>query len=351
MSRYVCPLTSLGYTDFSNARQRPSTSLDENVIITHDRYPPPDYIGPKLGFQINERMNTVQLDDGDLLRVQYVVEYPSKDHHGQTSYFLRGWTFADLAKSRGKLTKHYGNNNYEEVMMQLDISQHDGKTDLQSGIRDIDISKIVRNVELVITNTMPATPLNFAHNLDKFVCRWTSRKYFKDEVSRSKGEKFAQMSLARVRFAEADKDYRIEDWKLTKAYLGFLPNGKARYTFGDACCGAGGASSAARRARYHVKFGFDWARRATMTYGANNQDTEVFTASVEQMLAVFAADMDRYHVDVLHISPPCQPYSGINVRPNAEKDAMNQATMLAVGEMIRCVRPRVVTIEQTSGIL
>jgi DNA (cytosine-5)-methyltransferase 1 len=59
---------------------------------------------------------------------------------------------------------------------------------------------------------------------------------------------------------------------------------------------------------------------------------------------------DRFIVDILHLSPPCQPFSPANTTPNAFTDAMNHATFTAIEDLIRLYKPRVVTLEETSGL-
>ncbi|RAL67688.1 hypothetical protein DID88_008429 [Monilinia fructigena] len=55
-------------------------------------------------------------------------------------------------------------------------------------------------------------------------------------------------------------------------------------------------------------------------------------------------------VDILHLSPPCQVFSPAHTVPG-QHDEMNYASLFGVGSAIKKSRPRIVTLEQTFGIL
>ena len=54
--------------------------------------------------------------------------------------------------------------------------------------------------------------------------------------------------------------------------------------------------------------------------------------------------------DVLHISPPCPPFSPLHTRP-FPNDEQNQAAFLATEELIKKTKPRIVTLEQTFSLI
>jgi DNA (cytosine-5)-methyltransferase 1 len=55
-------------------------------------------------------------------------------------------------------------------------------------------------------------------------------------------------------------------------------------------------------------------------------------------------------VDVLHLSPTCQYFSHAHT-VNGADDEMNTASLYAVLEVVKVAKPRVVTLEQTFGLL
>jgi DNA (cytosine-5)-methyltransferase 1 len=120
-----------------------------------------------------------------------------------------------------------------------------------------------------------------------------------------------------------------------------------RYTFGDAFCGAGGTSRGAKMAGLRVEWGFDFAVNPITSYQSNFFGAHAYHASVD----LFTQLQDEDHqVDILHLSPPCQPFSAAHTVPGKDDD-MNEATFLGIAAIIKKAKPRVVTLEQTSGLI
>ena len=82
--------------------------------------------------------------------------------------------------------------------------------------------------------------------------------------------------------------------------------GTRTYTFGDAFCGAGGLSCGAREAGLSIRWAFDLSTHAVTTYGRNFPGVLLENASIYDFLT---NDDEFLRVDVLHCSPPCQPFS------------------------------------------
>lgn len=123
-------------------------------------------------------------------------------------------------------------------------------------------------------------------------------------------------------------------------------------TFGDAFCGAGGTTRGAVMAGLKVKWGFDFWDNACATWKANFNDAECYCMPSEEFVAMAQnPDCDELvKVDILHLSPPCQYFSPAHT-VNGVDDEMNTASLYAVLEVVKAVKPRVVTLEQTFGIL
>ncbi|KAI9887919.1 MAG: hypothetical protein M1823_000308 [Watsoniomyces obsoletus] len=118
------------------------------------------------------------------------------------------------------------------------------------------------------------------------------------------------------------------------------------YTFADGFCGAGGMSCAAQLAGLRVKYGFDIDRHAIDSYALNHIHAECYLASVEQFLAT----ADDTQVDILHLSPPCQVFSPAHTCPGKD-DEKNLAVIFALQQLLAKVKPRVVTMEETFGLV
>ncbi|RDW79907.1 hypothetical protein BP6252_04545 [Coleophoma cylindrospora] len=126
-----------------------------------------------------------------------------------------------------------------------------------------------------------------------------------------------------------------------------IPRGKI-WTYGDAFCGAGGASRGADLAGLLIKWGFDHWEHACTTWNANFPNAHCYQMHSHQFVAeVNSGRVAR--VEILHISPPCQTWSPAHTVAG-KNDEMNTASLFAVMAIIMAVRPRIVTLEQTFGI-
>ena len=119
-----------------------------------------------------------------------------------------------------------------------------------------------------------------------------------------------------------------------------------RYTFGDCFCGAGGTSRGAVAAGLRVNWGFDFALPACQSYVKNFYRSIVYHISADRFISL--KDV-KGKVDILHLSPPCQFFSGAHTVAGKDDD-MNVASLFAVSELLRKTKSRIVTLEQTSGL-
>ena len=122
-----------------------------------------------------------------------------------------------------------------------------------------------------------------------------------------------------------------------------------RYTFGDCFCGAGGTSRGALEAGLRIDWGFDFNNPACQSFKLNFPAAEVYNISAQVFVNLVNLDHD-HKVDICHLSPPCQFFSPAHT-VEGKDDKMNIATLFSVGKLIDKVRPRVVTLEQTDGLL
>ncbi|PYI10729.1 C-5 cytosine methyltransferase DmtA [Aspergillus sclerotiicarbonarius CBS 121057] len=179
-------------------------------------------------------------------------------------------------------------------------------------------------------------------------------------------------ALEYVSFDEADEGFRHNPMALRQAWRGDTrPFGAAtsppvitldddqvtdltdegainhrQYTFGDGFCGAGGVSCGARSAGLRPKWAFDNSPHAVATYRLNFDDTECEGSDVFNFLT---NDYEFLKVDVSHGSPPCQTFSPAKTVESANDDA-NSACIFSCSDIIRKARPRVHTMEETSGL-
>ncbi|KAJ6263945.1 Modification methylase HphIA [Drechslerella dactyloides] len=124
------------------------------------------------------------------------------------------------------------------------------------------------------------------------------------------------------------------------------------YTFGDFFCGAGGASCGARLAGLKVMYGIDLEPNAVNSYAANFGKNRAFSVDICEFAAEISdvkIPASRLHCDVIHLSCPCQFFSPAHTRPGKD-DSKNESASLAIDKILKLVRPRAVTLEQTFGL-
>ena len=119
-----------------------------------------------------------------------------------------------------------------------------------------------------------------------------------------------------------------------------------RYTFGDCFCGAGGMSRGAIDAGLRVSWGFDFDLPACQSYAKNFFATHIYNVAAHE----FADSSKDHRVDIVHLSPPCQFFSPLHTKQGKD-DEMNTASLFAILNLLNKTKPRVVTLEQTAGLL
>ncbi|KAL8684306.1 MAG: hypothetical protein Q9224_006450, partial [Gallowayella concinna] len=121
---------------------------------------------------------------------------------------------------------------------------------------------------------------------------------------------------------------------------------RQQYTFSDSFCGAGGMSRAAHQSGLHIKYAFDCNKNACRSYKLNFPEADIRCLWADEFVRL----LNDCKVDMAHFSPPCQFFSDSHTIAGKD-DEMNTASLFAVGELLKKFRPRVVTLEQTFGIV
>ena len=118
-----------------------------------------------------------------------------------------------------------------------------------------------------------------------------------------------------------------------------------RYTFGDCFSGVGGMSRGAVSAGLRVKWAFDFNLPACQAYTLNFFGTLVYNVWADQ----FSKSTGDHKCDICHLSPPCQFFSDAHTIQGKD-DEMNTASLFAIFDLLEKAKPRIVTLEQTSGL-
>ncbi|CCX06668.1 S-adenosyl-L-methionine-dependent methyltransferase [Pyronema domesticum] len=278
---------------------------------------------------------TAELVDGTFIQIKSIVERHRTDY---TETLLIGPCFKRCRSFEGLFP-----SKLNEVAM-------------FSSSKDVSISRILRPRILIRTNAswpkfndIRGYTKEEAENSGKLVCRWeatipvhTSTRYLYTGV------------LRRLREDEVDPKFRVSDRKLRRGWRGPQDGVRPgvsegnRYTFGDSFCGGGGMSCGAQAAGFETSWGFDFDKDACNTYRRNFPSAQVFMTPVDLFVTAFAER--ELQVDVIHLSPPCQPHSPAHTVPGKNDDE-NEAAGLCIGDILQKIRPRYATLEQTDGII
>ena len=120
-----------------------------------------------------------------------------------------------------------------------------------------------------------------------------------------------------------------------------------RYVFGDGFCGAGGTSRGAVMAGLHVDWGFDNNEHACNSWKLNFPYAKTHCLWAHELATHRTMNPT---VDVLHLSPPCQFFSPAHTTAG-KNDEQNTASSFAITYLLKKTKPRIVTIENTSGLV
>ncbi len=317
----------------------------------------------------------VELEDGSFLSIKKVTQ----DRQGHV--FIQGLHLIRQNFIGLKMAKRKNEVIWLQQMTKTDDSAH-----LQQ--YEVSVSRVRKNRAIIFTNhSFP--DISSRTDRDSFLdplqdvelgplfCRW------KMTVVTGPKNRIVEESIEHLRFQDADDKVRCTNlgqeaytriadmrsrfnWRKTPNMTGGsqklaplvvdLDNEtktaeSQAYTFGDAFCGAGGTSRGALDAGLFVKWGFDMDEQAITSYYQNfgRGGTDCRHEAVHEFLR-------RVHhnpptVDVMHVSPPCQPFSHAHTWASPVRDERNQAALFSVWHLVETMKPRAVTVEETDAII
>lgn len=319
------------------------------------------------------KRKTVELSDGDFLKIDIILQIDTNE------VFLQGRRFRRTTRLEGIVS---GRPNevcwLEEIYLD------------ESFVEDtISVDHVVRIRRLRLTNKTYES-FNLSHIMawhptsklykDEGIlfCRIKYEVIYKSHAQKSKDNSFSFVDkCVRGLYSPEVDDQFWEDPTRLRADKQGIPTSRDRhrsvstttlvgdepsvlpsshhsntkqYTFGDCFCGGGGMSCGAKMAGLEVKWGLDFNREAIRTYQLNFDGALCENASIEHFLNADIFAPEDYRVDVLHLSPPCQSFSPAQSRkPEDFED--KQAVILAVNDLVKMVKPRIITMEETYGLL
>lgn len=130
-----------------------------------------------------------------------------------------------------------------------------------------------------------------------------------------------------------------------------LPQSKkrARYTMSDVFCGAGGASQGAAQAGLQVIWGLDKDKLALLAYLKNHLGASGYLCDAHNF-PPRGKTIAELRTDIMHFSPPCCYFAPCHTR-DGPNDQANMEALYTVGAILKKMRPRIATLEQTFGLV
>ena len=361
-------------------------SNTETAIAPHgyqETPPPPWVVEDTYAHCIDATCVSVQA--GDSVELLPITDSPST---GRSTFFrvrriirnlitdeiwLQGWHLERTYRFGGMLP-----NKLNECCMTISIvGQATLDTVLDVGTEAVPIHRVFQKRMLNITNR-PFPEMSFRRNTvyvsnasdsaqvrrtiegsSELAARWIQIAYFDTERDKEH-KRTSERVLRRLKEVELRQilgdaelnDCIIEDSRLLRRWIGKLPGGTT-LTFGDAFSGCGGVSQGAYAAGLEVLWGCDNDERTWKTYELNLPVTvELWRSDVQDLISL----LDCLKVDILHVSPPCQPFSPANTQvryrhhttKGGMNDEQNQAALFCIPALLKKVRPRVVTGKHSS---
>jgi DNA (cytosine-5)-methyltransferase 1 len=127
-----------------------------------------------------------------------------------------------------------------------------------------------------------------------------------------------------------------------------LKEKNSSYTYTRSFSGGGGDCEGAELAGCKVTLAWDQDEKACITLELNHDGALVLQRSANQMCPADEGLINPL-VDILHLSPPCQPWSPAHT-VNGKNDVENTLALFTPGMYLNKTRPRMCTIEQTFGL-
>ncbi|KAK8044523.1 DNA (cytosine-5)-methyltransferase PliMCI [Apiospora rasikravindrae] len=300
------------------------------------------------------------------LKVTSIMDLPG-------GVFVHGLPFARNRRVNNQLPK-----KLNEVCLILDSARDDPRTEEQQGIVAVPLHHVIKPRDLECTNADYPTHKYQLSNYDilhaeengRLICRWKRQRIWASSQTRRAGKPPQEFAIIHLGPEDvAKEEYRVSemdrsnDWNAGKTGAApnpvdvqiqnhawnIQPSGRRQnYSYGDAFCGAGGASSGARGAGLDVLMACDNNEVAISTYKSNFPNAQVFNEDVYDFITKNLYRGPR--LDVIHLSPPCQPYSPAHTTPG-QNDEANQAALFACQEIAKRKCRRIFTLEETYGIM
>lgn len=295
---------------------------------------------------------------GDFLRVRRIIRNVQTDEVTLQGYRLRRTKYQNqlfdcksLQVLLGKVNPCIGKLN--ELVLVLHTTEGDSRSPFIQGLVDISVKDVLCKRECIITNR-PYPLLSFRDapvlaqyksmnkrdikrdifEKGRLICRWAhiltvsrNGKAYAGEVRGIYGREAdhcyhdpisagaSRLKPIYIDEAEGEDEDVVIRSPISQAKEHPTTNAKtpppvkkARYTFGDVFCGAGGASQGAADAGLQVLWGLDFDEHAIAAYRENFPSAAAYHLDAHEFPPK-RASKEQLRVDILHLSPPCRFWS------------------------------------------
>ncbi|KAH9223351.1 S-adenosyl-L-methionine-dependent methyltransferase, partial [Leptodontidium sp. 2 PMI_412] len=317
---------------------------------------------------------TVEFLNGDFLKISQIIK------NSQTGeVVVRGWPLKRCSQLHGLLPK-----KLNELCFVLEVELDDPRPILEQSMVQVGLEGLVKIRHLVSTNYphphlgFPRTGLpyeakedniEYIKDYERLVVRWKFITFYDNAAEHSRTPVYP-INIYKKILAGLAEDECTPGCYMDPATLrhkwrgdtviggsGALCDARQRnirskhssYTYGDAFCGAGGTTRGAVAAALKVLWGLDLDKNAGKTWKENFPNATHYEMWAHDLVANVNASTDLL-VDILHLSPPCQVFSPVHTRVG-KNDQQNFDSLFACDALVHKARPRIITLEQTFGIL
>lgn len=328
---------------------------------------------PQLPLFEHDRLTTptsLRLKVGDFVELKHVNPSPAYSRKGDffcIHYIIEDAT-TEVVTLRGLLLKRNNEagdllpKKLNELYLLVNVCEDDDRSAYEQNLVTVKLEDVVQKRKVNVTNSQYPSCTFRDHGLIdcsteerrrtasrcfELACRWTHISYYKHKKDMQ--ERRPRLSVLRtLKEGEANTRHTTPDTVLAASHLHPREADGTTYTLFDSFCGLGGVSVGARQAGVRPTVAFDYDFAATSTYTLNQPDTLIFTEAVSDM--VQRADTMPINIDILHLSPPCQPFSRAHTR-EGQNDESNQATLFSIHTLLAKLRPRIVTVEEAEWLV
>lgn len=318
----------------------------------------------------------------DFIEITEIHQHRVKD----AFVLLRGMPYTRTRNMDGRLAPYKG-----EVCRIIEVETDDDRSVVEQSAVEVSLDMIHPSLRVLHKTNRPFPECRFdptvfrteeqREHLAPLTCRWEQRMLYPDRRYRRHQRPIDGESLRHLMEDDVPKQrHRASDPKRLVAWRG-VPTRRGgsyvsdlddtrigleafqdrddmgryvriqgqKYNAADMFSGAGGFTTGAKRAGFCVERAVDHWARANATYRINHPGVSL----IEDDIMRYCNDLTlepHDPVDVVHLSPPCQKWSPAHTCVGRNDEANVQALYACV-HIVRMHRPRIITFEQTFGLV